>query len=635
MSEKVRRRSLAAGIVGCLVAALIIGSAPAAFAVTVGPYEIEGNPIPDNAGIPTYSDPAGNTKELGPVNSSTTKIGVIHNDALPTLDLTNPNSQVDLNRVWLEAKRVSNEDFLYFAWQRDKETGSGFIAFEFMKNPAPAECAYGSATDAQLMAACNPWKNRAPGDFLILWDQQGGSTKLYVRIWQANMTLSPISELPANTYHAEYSPDGFRGEAAINLTLNGMGSGGSCLAFANVIPSTVTGNSDTADYKDTVLQRISISNCASQTRTTPSDVNGLSLGGTVSIGGGVVAVKDSAEVSVTGGNTNAAGSVAFWLCKVDTGACDGTTGRVGTPIGSTNLNTAAQYPQTILSPTAWVTSVGRYCWRAVFTGDPANQIPGSADFDATRECFTVTPVTPTLSTTASADVTLGNEISDDAELDGTATQPTAAIIETVEPTGLTPAGGTIVFKAYGPLDDDCNGAATYTSNAVTVSGDGTYENSPAFVPTLPGDYHWVAVYSGSSPNTNGLTHNADCLDDAEDVTVTTVASSLTSDQTWVPNDSVTLTAPAGGPMTGTVHIALYPNGDCDHTDDPIYADDLPVPGPGGQTVETDNETAVLESGEYSWEISYTSTNPAQRSIGASCEETSSITILNGGAATSD
>ena len=52
---------------------------------------------------------------------------------------------------------------------------------------------------------------------------------------------------------AAYSADGFRGEAAVDLTATIFGGSTACLSFANTIPSTVTGNSNTADYKDTIL----------------------------------------------------------------------------------------------------------------------------------------------------------------------------------------------------------------------------------------------------------------------------------------------------------------------------------------------------------------------------------------------
>ncbi len=179
--------------------------------------------------------------------------------------------------------------------------------------------------------------------------------------------------------------------------------------------------------------------------TTPKTGAGADIpAGGLSIGTGVVAVKDSAVVSVTGGTATPAGSVAFFLCKVDApGLC--TTG--GTSVGSTNL-TGAAYPVTVVSPTAYVTSAGRYCWRAVFSGDSANGIPGSSDSSAT-ECFTVNPVTPTLPTTAGADVPLGNAVTDSAALGGTATQPANPVIN-LTGTGGAAAGGTITFKLYGP-----------------------------------------------------------------------------------------------------------------------------------------------------------------------------------------
>ena len=91
------------------------------------------------------------------------------------------------------------------------------------------------------------------------------------------------------------------------------------MSFANTIPSTVTGNSNTADYKDTILKTTPpISNCQSTTVTTPKDGAGANIpAGGLSIGNGVVAVKDSAVVSLTGGTATPAGSVAFFLCKVD------------------------------------------------------------------------------------------------------------------------------------------------------------------------------------------------------------------------------------------------------------------------------------------------------------------------------
>ena len=175
----------------------------------------------------------------------------------------------------------TNHDWLYFAWERDSNSGSGFIAYEFMQNPAPAGCAYDTATDDQLSANCNPWANRKAGDFMILWDQQGGSKDLLLRTWSGtapNLTLGAPTLLNESVSQAQYSPDGFRGEAAVDLTATIFGGSTACKTFANTIPSTVTGNSDTADYKDTILKNAPpITNCESTTVTTPKTGAGTNI----------------------------------------------------------------------------------------------------------------------------------------------------------------------------------------------------------------------------------------------------------------------------------------------------------------------------------------------------------------------
>jgi hypothetical protein len=619
------------------LAALTMLSGALAVPLTVlaadGPYTIDGT-VPDDPNFDNLPDDFGSVKELGPLNSNTTKIGVIHNDAVPTLGKTNPNAQVDLRQAWLDVQREADKDWLYFAWERDNNTGSGFIAYEFMQNPAPAACDYDEATDDELIADCNPWANRRAGDFMILWDQQGGSLDLFLRTWTGtapNLTLGAATPLNATVSQAAYSADGFRGEAAVNLTDTVFGGSTRCLSFANTIPSTVTGNSDTADYKDTILQTAPpITNCESTTVTTPKDGAGADIpAGGLSIGTGVVAVKDSAVVSVTGGTATPAGSVAFHLCKVDSpGLC--TAG--GTSIGSTNL-TGTAYPVTVASPTAYVTSAGRYCWRAVFSGDTANGIPGSSDSSAT-ECFTVTPVTPTLDTTAGADVFLGNTVSDSATISGLVTAPADPVINLTGTAGPA-SGGTIVFKLYGPSTTGC-GTLRYTSPDVTVSGNNTYNTpNPQFQPLLPGTYHWVAVYTTNNDNNNSTNHNTSCNDADEDVVVNTVPARMTTAQSWVPRDSATITASAGGNLTGTVTFALYASADCAvGGDSAIFTTTASVSGESPQTVNTlaanPQPAAVTGSGSYSWLVSYDSTNLAQDDIAASCHETTTLSISNGG-----
>ena len=628
------RRRRFTGMVAAL--ALIFGGAvavaPFASAGTTPPFTIGPNGsavVPGADADQNLPDLFGNVKELGPLNSNTTKIGVIHNDAVPTLGETNPNGQVDLRQAWIgSASDADGDDWLYFAWERDNNSGSGFIAYEFMQDPPPAACDY-TDTTANLIANCNPWANRQAGDFMILWDQQGGSRDLYLRTWSGtapNLVLSAPQLLNANVSAAAYSADGFRGEAALNLTDTVFGGSQACRSFANIIPSTVTGNSDTADYKDTILQpTIPIGNCESTTVTTPKVVTDTSTNpdttanvpaGGASIGTGVLAVADSAVIDIQGGTATPAGSVAFFLCKVDApGLC--TTG--GTSVGTVNL-TGAAYPVTVQSATAYVTSAGRYCWRAAYSGDSDSGIGGSSDSSAT-ECFTVNPVTPQLATTAGVDVFLGNAVTDTAAISGLATQPATPVIN-LTGTGGPAAGGTITFKLYGP--NDCTTLA-FTSSTFAVSGNGTY-GPASFTPTAPGTYHWVAEYSGNLPNNNATSHNTACDDTNEDVVVNTVPSSLTSAQTWVPSDSVTVSATAGGNLAGTVSFEFFTNGTCDGT--AAFSTTKPVSGASPQTVLSGNAPAQTATGSFSWRVSYDSTNPAQDDIAASCHEVSSLTVNN-------
>jgi hypothetical protein len=273
---RTRFRSVAimAGAFALALGGALVGMGPANAAD--GPFNIDGN-VPD-AGATLLTDPSGNVKELGPKNSNSTKIGVIHTAEEPMLALTNPNGQVDLRNAWLTTAKgteTTPHDWLYFAWQRDANSGSGFIAYEFMQNAAPTECAYDTALTADLIAGCNPWANRSADDFMILWDQSGSGTELWLRTWSevgGNLVLSAPVGLNAAVSQAQFSADGFRGEAAVDLTATIFSGVTDCRVYANTIPSTVTGNSDQADYKDTILKQTPpISNCGGVTITKKDD----------------------------------------------------------------------------------------------------------------------------------------------------------------------------------------------------------------------------------------------------------------------------------------------------------------------------------------------------------------------------
>jgi hypothetical protein len=238
-----------------------------------------------------------------------------------------------------------------------------------------------------------------------------------------------------------------------------------------------------------------------------------------------------------------------------------------------------------------------------------------------------------LATTAGGPVLLGQAVSDTATLSGTAHQPgtggpagsTDGSINPATP-GVA-AGGNIVFQLFGPSSTGC-GALVFTSSQVAVNDDGTY-GPVSFTPGAIGTYHWVATYSGNSPNTLNTDHNTLCNDANENVTVNPVPSSLTSAQSFIPNDSATVSAQQGGNLVGSVSFQLFESTNC-AAGTAIYTQSVPVNGASPQTVSTTNTTVSTTAANVSWLVSYSSNNPAQRPIPATCLETSALTISNGG-----
>jgi len=399
-------------------------------------------------------------------------------------------------------------------------------------------------------------------------------------------------------------------EGGVNLSA--LGLSGEC--FASVASETRSSTSTTATLKDFILG--TFGGCGS-TVTTQSSVTG-----STSIGTGSVSVHDSATVTVTGVQTWA-GTVQFHL-----------HGPIGSPLETTidgGLVAVSNTTPTVQSDTATVTAAGDYCWSAHFHATtPATGIP-DADSGDTNECFTVTPVKPALPTTAGPDVVLGNPVTDTAALSGTSNQPgTPAINPT---TAGAKAGGTITFTL---VKDDCTTLATGTGTnpqSVPVSGDGTY-GPVSFTPDAVGTYHWKAAYTPATGDPNNLasTFNGDCSEATETVHVTSVASSMTSAQSFIPNDSATVTAPAGGDLAGSVTFMVFESTDC--TGSALYTQTVPVSGASPRTVSTTNTTKSTTAANVSWLVSYDSTNPGQQSISAKCFEKTALSIDNDGTVSS-
>ncbi|MEY2509776.1 MAG: large repetitive protein [Verrucomicrobiota bacterium] len=144
----------------------------------------------------------------------------------------------------------------------------------------------------------------------------------------------------------------------------------------------------------------------------------------------------------------------------------------------------------------------------------------NSENDSSDASTSVVAAAPTLTTQASSPVLLGGSISDTATLSGGSS-----------------ATGAINFFVYGPNDSTCGGSPTFVSTA-NVAGDGQYHSGP-FVPSAPGTYGFVAIYSGD--DNNKATANA-CGDPNESVVVTapTPTPTPTATPTATPTQAVNL-----------------------------------------------------------------------------------------------
>jgi uncharacterized repeat protein (TIGR01451 family) len=141
------------------------------------------------------------------------------------------------------------------------------------------------------------------------------------------------------------------------------------------------------------------------------------------------------------------------------------------------VNGAGSYQSGNYTPTV----AGAYRWIAHYSGDANNPAVNTACNEPIETSF-VTPLPPTLTTTASGPTPVGQAIHDTAQLSG----------------GTAPLTGTLTFNVYGPDDASCS-TPLAVPPAVTVNGTGSYQ-SGNYTPTVAGAYRWIAHYSGNANN---------------------------------------------------------------------------------------------------------------------------------------
>lgn len=469
------RKAWLVGVTATLVAAggLVMQSSAA---VTLGPWTIDGV-VDDAAAAGIITGPHLSDPELGPVNGKSTKLAPINRATPPMLGYTNPNSQVDVNTLWVANQEQAGKQWLYLGFQRDAANGSGVLIWEFGHAAPPAACDYAAINGSDATARqyqidhCNPWANRQAGDVLLIFDQNGSAgLQIWMRTFTGSagfgqdLTLGPIEALDATVAAAASSADGLFGEAAIDINSVLFGDQPGCHTFNNILPSTVTGNSDTADFKDTAFFPVTpLSTCG--TLVVKKVVNNTH---------GMTGIASDFSVTVTG----VSGSKTF--------VADASDSKKGT-ITIPNLE-PGEYTVTENTP-------------------PVGYTPS---YDGCK------PATVTLSQPGLCTITNN----DSAASPGGTTSMSwvlkdAMVLSDLRP-GAPTGAKTIVFRLY---SDELCSALVGTDTVTAVTSAATYTTPIGIAVASVGTYYWTAQYSGDAYN-NGFTTRCG-------YEVTTVAETVT------------------------------------------------------------------------------------------------------------
>jgi hypothetical protein len=301
---------------------------------------------------------------------------------------------------------------------------------------------------------------------------------------------------------------------------------------------------------------------------------------TIALGAG--SLTDSATVS--GRFAPQSATVTFTLFGPNNATC------TGTPI----LTSAKAYPVgggAIASAPFTPTQPGTYRWIASYSGD-ANNNAVAGPCNAANESTVVTKAVPTITTAASANITLGA---------GATVRDTATVSGRVNPQAAS-----ITYRLFGPDDATCGGTPIFTtSKSYPVAGGPLLSNT--FIPTMAGTYRWRATYNGDANNAVV----AGACNDANESTVvakavTTIATTASPTSVELGRGSLTDTATVSGrvnPQAGaTITFSLYGPDNATCTGAPAFNSTRASLIPDGPiTSATFTPTAT---GVYRWRATY-------------------------------
>jgi uncharacterized repeat protein (TIGR01451 family)/fimbrial isopeptide formation D2 family protein len=555
------------------------GGADSTIANASGFEDADGNLVKDNATCmdwndftPTWSGPGTTPPQTGAasnngfnfvgatdlVNSTSDNIyagGVKQDTVCPGTVTGKANDKADLAAIYVAAKRVNGEVYLFLSWERQIDTTTQsdvFISFEF--NQSKVSCGAGS-----------PFVQRTIGDVLFDYNFQSGNSTITAEQWDGS-TWQPVGPPPfeasvnAGTVTDSIRPDSpvdltkFEfGEAGIDLSALSLdGNGGkACETFGGVLGGSRTSKSgDTAQLKDFVGPApIDISNCVQPTVTTAlqnhADNSSIANGSSIPFGS---TVHDTATLGDLVTGEIPTGQVQYtFFSNVN---CSGT----GTSAGLVTLNNGSVPNSNPEGPLA----AGDYSFDAQYL---SGNDPNYSDSEVSGcEPFHV-KTAPTISTLlSSSSVSVGDSVHDSATLHS----------------ATADAGGTVTYTAYSNSSCTQNprdaGTVTVTNGVVPDS------NSLQF--NTAGTFYWQASYSGDGKNAS--------------------ATSTCTDETLVvkaPNLTITKTpdhqAPVNAGQSVGFTITVSNGAQAGSATGVAITDNLPggTPGPVHWVIDAGNTTA--------------------------------------------
>jgi uncharacterized repeat protein (TIGR01451 family) len=506
--------------------------------------------------------------------------------------------------------------FVYFGLDRFANNGDAFTGFWFFKGgvgPAAGGTFSGPHQVGDLLVLSNFTNGGATSSIQLLeWVGSGGNVNGTLQLLGSSTqecTTAPALDLAcAVTNEAPLNPSWNFDDKFTNGTNNPIPVesffeggidldqlfGGNAPCFGSFLAETRASQQVDAVLKD--FAGGSFNTCVPPTITTDASVSTFHFGN--------AAVTDTATLAGTDGP--ASGTVKFFVCGPTASEQDCTSG--GTQVGGSVGVTTSANGGTATSAGFTPDAPGTYCFRAEYTPDQASQYLAAKHTNDSTECFTAVKNVTSIVTSANQSVSVGQAIADSATLSGATSN----------------AGGTIVFKAYGPGDNSCADTAAFTSDPFTVSGNGLY-GPASFTPSAVGTYHWIATYSGDTWNAGSA---GACGDTGENDTVNKVTPSIATQASAdvIVGATIHDTATVSGGLnpTGTVTFNLYGPNDATCANPAIFTSG-PIALSSGSA--TSGDFTTLQVGTYRWRATYNGDSNNNAVTGA-CNAANENVVVN-------